>query len=81
MFRVDVDSFLKNHIVSFRFRHLFDRTVGTFHHDLLLFVFTRIQVFLEFTTLTLELAVLVNQLLLSRCALGCLLYTSDAADE
>ena len=69
MFGIDVDSFLKNHIVFFGFSHLLDGAVGTLDHNLLLFIFTGVQVFLELTALALKLPVLFDQLLLTGRAL------------
>ena len=68
--RVDVDRFLNNQVVFFSFGNRLDNPVGTLYDLLQFFVFAGVQVFLEFPALALEIAILINQLLLARSALA-----------
>ena len=70
MLGVDVDGFLQDHVVLLGFGHLLDDAVGALEHLLQFLVLARVQVFLELAALALEVAVLVDQLLLALRALA-----------
>src|SRR5688500_18712812 len=67
---IDVDGFLQDQVVLLLLRHLLDHAVGAVQHLLQFLVLARVQVFLEFAPLALELAVLVDQRLLALATLG-----------
>src|SRR6476661_5613867 len=68
--RVDVDRFLQHEVVLLLLGDLLDDAVGAFEDLLQLLVLAGGEVFLEFAALALELAVLVDQLLLALGALA-----------
>src|SRR5947207_2936879 len=68
--RVDVHGLLQDHVVVFLLGDLLDDAVGAVEHLLQLFVLARVQVFLEFAALALEVAVHVDHRLLALRALA-----------
>ena len=62
---IDVDRLVKNEVVFFLLGDLLDDLVHTVTHLRQLFALARVQVFLEFTALALEITVLVHQLALA----------------
>src|SRR3954470_8443886 len=68
--RVDVDGFLQDQVVLFLLRHLLDHAVGAVEDLLQFLVLARVQVFLEFAALALEVTVEVDELALALPALA-----------